>query len=393
MPKAALTPIEGKPVTEFRPTGRSGQVLVVFVISVVAIIGMVGLVIEGGNLFAQQRIAQNATDSTANAGTVVIAEKLSGAIRTGDDVAAAVAAAAAANNLQNPIALYTDNFGVPLSPQVVVAAGTPLPANARGVKATGDRVIETSMARVLGINSLTASAEATAIAGAHSGGCVPDSPCTLLPVTVPITTQICDGSGRFTGIGGPGDLWQIAQEPLGPGNEAILPLCKLAPGAIGWLDLGPGNLAQEISTPRGAIQIPAWVQTQPGNPNSVENELNAYMGDIVLIPLFDGTCRSNPGSGSAICPTADEGVDPTTGGNNTWYHIPYLAAFVLDRAYVQGANVNACATAPGTPTVNPSTPDFLGCLKGWFVDYLYPGDVDPTATIDDATVVSVQLIK
>ena len=376
-----------------RSRAASGQILVIFVISVVAIVAMVSLLIEGGNLFAQQRMAQNATDSTANAGTVVIAEKLSGAARTGDDVAAAVAAASTANGLQNTIALYTDNFGVPLSPQVVVASGTPLPANARGVKATGDRVVQTSLARVIGINTLTASAEATAIAGAHSGGCVPDSPCTLLPVTVPITIQICDGSGRFTGIGGPGDIWQIAQKPLVAGNEAILPLCKLSPGAIGWLDLGPGNLAQEISTPRGAIQIPAWVQTQPGNPNSVENELNAYIGDTVLIPLFDGTCRSNPGAGSAICPTADQGVDPTAGGNNTWYHIPYLAAFVLDRAYVQGANVNSCASAPGQPTVNPSSPDFLGCLKGWFVDYLYPGDVDPTATIDDATVVSVQLIK
>jgi Flp pilus assembly protein TadG len=391
--QTAMTSQRGNDVTDLRSRTQSGQILVAFVIAIIAIIAMVSLVIEGGNLFAQQRIAQNAADSTANAGTIVIAEKLSGAIRTGDDVAAAVAAASAANGLQNTVALYTDNFGVPLSPPVTVAPGTALPANARGVKATGNRVVDTSMARVIGINTLTASAEATAIAGAHSGGCIPDSPCTLLPVTVPITTQICDGSGRFTGIGGPGDLWQIAQEPLVAGNESILPLCKLSPGAVGWLDLGPGNLAQEISTPRGAIQIPAWVQTQPGNVNSVEGELNAYMGDIVLIPLFDGTCRRNPGAGSAICPTADQGVDPTTGGNNTWYHIPYLAAFVLDRAYVQGANVNACASAPGQPTVNPSSPDFLGCLKGWFVDYIYPGDVDPTATIDDSTVVSVQLIK
>ena len=301
---------------------HGGQVLVVFVLAVVAIIAMVSLIVDGGSVFAQQRVAQNGADATANAGTIVIAEKLSGATRTGDQVAAAVAAAAAANGLQGATSVYTDAFGVPFSPAVTVAAGTSIPDNARGVKATGNRVVATTLARVIGINTLTASAEATAIAGAHSGGCVPDAPCTLFPVTVPITTQICDGSGRFTGIGGPGDIWPLAVEPLTATNESILPLCKLSPGAVGWLDLGPGNLAQEISTPRGAIDIPAWVQTQPGNPNSVEGELNAYMGQMVLIPMFDGTCRSNPGSGSAICPTADQGVDPTAVGNNTWYHIP-----------------------------------------------------------------------
>ena len=72
----------------------------------------------------------------------------------------------------------------------------------------------------------------------------------------------------------------------------------------------------------------------------------------------------------------------------------YAAAYVfLDRAYVQGANVNACASAPGEPRVNPSTPGFLGCLKGWFVRYIYPGDVDPTASINSSTVLSIQLVK
>ena len=370
-----------------------GQIVVIFVLAIVAIIGMVGLVIEGGNAFAQQRIAQNAVDSVANAGTIVIAEGLSGAPRTGDQVAAAVTAAASANSLTRTTAVYVDAFGVPITPTVTVATGTAIPSGARGVKAGGDRIAETTVGRVIGFNTLTASAEATAIAGAKTSGCVPDVPCTLLPVTIPISVQICDGSGRFTGIGGPDDLWQLAVEPLNASNEAILPLCKLSPGAVGWLDLGPGNLASEISTPRGAITIPAWVQTQPGNVNSVENEINAYIGDTVLIPMFDGTCRTNPGSGSAVCPTADQGVDPTAGGNNTYYHIPYLAAFVLDRAYVQGANLDSCANAPGSPTVSPSSPGFLGCLKGWFVRYLYPGDVDPTATINNATVISIQVVK
>ena len=60
-------------MTDHRSRAKSGQILVAFVIAIIAIIAMVSLVIEGGNLFAQQRIAQNTADSTANAGTIAIA--------------------------------------------------------------------------------------------------------------------------------------------------------------------------------------------------------------------------------------------------------------------------------------------------------------------------------
>ena len=63
----------------------------------VAIIGGVSLVIEAGNAYAHQRVAQNGVDSIANAGATVLAERLGGAARTDTDVARAMHAMADAN--------------------------------------------------------------------------------------------------------------------------------------------------------------------------------------------------------------------------------------------------------------------------------------------------------
>ncbi|MDK1119607.1 MAG: Tad domain-containing protein [Anaerolineae bacterium] len=48
-----------------RPASERGQVLVIIVLSMVALIGIVGLAIDGGNVYVDQRKAQNAADSAA----------------------------------------------------------------------------------------------------------------------------------------------------------------------------------------------------------------------------------------------------------------------------------------------------------------------------------------
>ena len=77
-----------------KPTSAGGQILVMFVVALFAIIAMIALVIEASNLFAQQRVAQNGSDSAANAGTIIVAEHLSGKARTDQQVFNAVAQAA-----------------------------------------------------------------------------------------------------------------------------------------------------------------------------------------------------------------------------------------------------------------------------------------------------------
>jgi hypothetical protein len=397
-----------------RPGRRpAGQTIVIFAIALVAVIGMVGLLIDGGAAFAQQRVAQNGADGTATAGALVIAERLGGAVRTQHDVWIAVATVSTANQLTLTGADYTDDFGVPIGIAVTDSA-TPIPDSARGVLAHGSRSLETTFSRVLGIGNVTASAEATVVAGALSGECVAEEDgCTLLPITFPVKTFECDGSGNLltgTWVGAPPpghggeSYWPIvgaeslpsSADPDGdPTNEAILPLCKgsgLSTGAFGWLDLIPGmNLADEITGPLDTVvDLPDWFQTQTGDPNSVDGELSAYIGKTVLIPLHNQACREDPGA-TDVC--TNPGVDPV--GNNTWYYVHTLANFYVQEVLVQGSNVDDCASAPGTPLVPvTSGSGFLGCLKGWFVNYVTAGPIIPGGTvIPGQTPIGIQLIK
>jgi Flp pilus assembly protein TadG len=401
--------------------GAPGQIIVVFVLGLLAIIAMVALVVEGGNLFAQQRIAQNGADAASTAGAIVVAEKLSGKTRTDQDVFNAVKAAADANQLAAFDAIYTDDTGNAIGADVQNTA-QPIPTAARGVRVGGDRVAGTTFARVLGMNSMKASADATVAAGPLSLQCVADDDgCTLLPLTFPVKVFECNGKGELLPNGQwigapppPGDgsgYWPIVgaedlpggTNPGADGNtangnedtEAILPLCKgsgESSGAFGWLDLAPGqNLAQEIVGPLNVqVDIPDWFQTQPGNPNSVQDELMLYWHQPVLIPLYNQACREDPGD-TDQCNLP--GVDPV--GNNTWYYVHTLGVFYIDQVLVQGSNVNQCASAPGTPRVPVTNgAGFLGCLKGWFVSYVTAGPIVPGGDIiPGSTPIGIQMIR
>jgi Flp pilus assembly protein TadG len=396
-----------------KTTRARGQIIVVFALAIVAVIGMVGLVIDGGAAFAQQRVAQNGADGTATAGTVVVAENLSGQARTGADVQNAITVVGAANGLEDITAEYTDDFGQPIG--VAVDAATAIPDTARGVRVAGNRAVPTTFARVLGFTEFTASAEATVVAGKSSGECVLDEDgCTLLPVTFPVTVSQCDSSGVVipggTWIGAPPpphqgeEYWPIVGEEELPGSAtyptgnpatlAILPLCKSSgesSGTFGWLDLVAGmNLRDEIEGPlTETVDLPDWFQTQTGNANSVEDELNAYIHQPVLIPLHNNACQEDPGD-TEVC--SRPGVDPA--GNNTWYYVHTLAVFYIDQVLVQSSDVDECTSAPGSPLVPVTTgAGFMGCLKGWFVNYVTAGPIIPGGEITPGTALSIQLIK
>jgi hypothetical protein len=409
-----------------RRRAAEGQILVIAAGAMVAIVVMVGLVIDGGALYAQQRVAQNGADAISTAATLVIAENLGSAtdIRTQHDVWNAGNQIAIKDGLAGWTGVYTDDVGVPLTPQVNVTDTTAaIPAAARGVRAGGSRPVETTFSRVAGFNQLTATADATVVAGKASGECTlsEDDACTLLPVTFPIQTYECDGhgvqiDGTGTWIGAPPPganpsdaYWPLVgaeQLPGGtfgpngnPATEAILPLCKNASnasGAFGWLDLDPNipNLPGEINGPLTiAVDVPDWFQTQSGNPNGVDNEISQYIHQRVLLPLNNGACRVDPGAATPVCPIGQEGKDPT--GNNTWYYVHTLGNFYLDQVLVQGSNTDECASPPGLPLVPiTSGGGFLGCIKGWFINYVSSGPIVPGQPIvRGSTSIAIQLIK
>jgi len=398
-----------------------GQVLVIFVGGFLALIAGVALVVDGGNALAQQRGTQNGADAAAEAGTVVIAQYLmAGSSSTGAvgtcptatagwdlEVCKAVYGSAANNNVTIKSAVYADDKGNPLS---AVGAGS-MPPKAQGVQAFASRQYGTYFAPAIGIPTFTATSQATAVTGTMTTLCTSGATCALFPITVPFEVSNCDNTGKLNPGYGPWPF--LGDADTTAALEAIVPICADqnqdigggSAGSVGWIDYSTalgvttnGNCSNTfidaIKTPCvTSLPFPTWVQTFAGGVGKggpqPEDALNAYHGDIVDIPLFDGTCKVRPaGTLKADCASGDIGV-----GANTWYHIPSFASFKLDYVYLNGNNRQQCDKWPGSPFVSGNPSD--GCMKGWWVVALPgPGAIDlGPVTPSTSNKLGVQLIK
>ena len=368
-----------------------GQTLIIVALSLVVIIAMVGLVIDGGYAWGKQRDTQNGADSIAKAGAEAIQRYLKDpTVYTDGDVGCAVEAAAAENDVILESAVYTNEVGAELTPSVTVGAcnagaGAAIPAGAQGVKATDSQTFDTFLAVVIGFRQLTSTANATAVVGKEAGVCPAASGCGVLPVTFPRTLDTCDGTNsRVIGE----DEWSLLDpevDTLDASNLAIMPLCKKAPGSVGWLNFDgcPNNLSKVINTPCNVyIPIPSWEQTSTGNTNSLEDDLIKYAGTqpgvpedadtVVYIPIFDFECGTNLADDqpTTACPSYP---DYSGTGSGVYYHIPYWVGFKLDGAFT-GGNDPECDQAPGSPFAGGN--GATGCLKGWFVELVpAPGPI------------------
>jgi Flp pilus assembly protein TadG len=366
--------------------GRDGgQIIVLFALGLVAFIAGVGLVVDAGNAYAQQRGVQNGADAAANAGAVVLAQRLGGATKTDTDVANAVSFSAGLN-LVSQTAYYTDVTGQPLdlSGNVVVPAsaaavgnGTTIPPNAQGVHVGGSRAFGTTFARVVGITTFTAGAEATAVAGKAIGGA-------FLPVIFPVNITDCSGNGN---LGLPKDQWPVSQpgaEGQHPvGIEWIVPLCKTGGGSFMVLDLDgqKNNCDDEVTNPP-PIQwdtFPVTVDSDNGNncAKKMMDEVNLLHGKIVLVPICDNNdCN-------------------TSGGSKAQYHVTGVVAFYID--YMSDGNNNnseckAHTNADGQ-VLNPIAGNgSTSCIAGWFIHFITTGPVG-SGPIGNGDSIAVQLIK
>jgi hypothetical protein len=436
---------------------QGGQTLVLLALALVAMLAVTGLIIDGGNAYAQQRGTQNGADAASEAGAVVLAQNVkqinaSGIPLDDADVLAAMNASAAANRIKpftiaagNSVAHYTDFRGNLLQPSgdpttdpslaAQVGSGAIPPCNdtttcldvgvASGVRAAAIRDFQALVSGIIGFSQFTATSIATAVAGYTAAPCDAEEGCALLPVTFSTTQSSCDGSGDA--VYDPLAEWLDSQPPEPPedfdwDNEVLLSLCKKGEGAFGWLDYGCGNIADQILEPCNTqIYFPTWLLSQPGNPNNVEDELDTYAGNIVgtyepgldqevLIPFFDGLCNEDrPGAETDLPDGVGElpvfgtppfpgecASNPPGGGANRHYHVVFFIGFVLDKAYVQGANFPDCNVAPGGPPTGPfpGGNGSGGCLKGWFARVVAgPGPISGTGEAGEDSPLSVQLIK
>ena len=422
--------------------GERGQTLVVMIIAMVAMIGMMGLVIDGGYLWAQQRIVQNATDSSSEAGAIVMASRLAGAsVPAGGwdaEVNAKVLATAAANGLTVSAAYYTDICGIPLKPNgtaaltgvggydfaVAAQVGSgALPADLgttpdcpsltvgppAGVLVLGHKNVDTYFARVMGITTVPITTTATAVSGWLQGFCDSSNgaACSLIPLAIPTSPLSCGGSGEVEAAPAYlGTAWQS-------GPTYAVPLCKSGPGNVGWVDWSPtaGGISELIAAiynpSNPAIDLPSWhFVSQTGNTNSggVEDAINSYNGQVVLVPMFDVTCKVTPDFANVAIPNSYGCSDLGGTGQNDWYRFPSFAAFRLcgggnactigSRTYTQGAymtgNVSDFCNSQGTQNWGGG-----GCLVGQFVNIIKAGTVGANGGggTSPSKVVGVQLVK
>lgn len=370
----------------------SGQVIPIFALALLAIVAMVALVLEGGNAYAQQRVAQNGSDAAANAGALVIGETLgpNGATRTDTDVDTAVSNIATQNDLDNHVAYYTnvtgqylDNAGVVVSAAADAAVVgnadgvLAIPANAQGVRVTGTRTFGTTFGRAIGFTTLDASADATAVAGRLTGGA-------FLPVIFPVNITDCDNSGDL----GVGESQWVLSQPDGPdadtnpeGNKYIIPLCKTGSGAFQVLDLDPALSCDQEAA--GGVSVfwptlPVDVPVDPGNDcaKKVSDVVNVapVQGSIVLIPICEVDCT-------------------TSGGSNGEYTIVKITAFFIDYMHHQNnPNHAAECQGDGTTTFRITGNGSSSCVVGWFVRYITSGPVG-VGPVGETDAVGVQLIR
>lgn len=434
------------------PSQEAGQAVVVMVGVMLLSIALLALIVDGGNVATQQRMTQTGSDSTAEAGAIVLASRLAGADAPAGgwdaEVAAKLAQSAAANDITVQAAYYTDICGIPLKgngdaalhpdgtenlPAALEVGKGSLPGGTAttpdcpsmtvgpvsGVMVLGHKNVAAYVAGAIGITSFAVTTRATAAAGYLQGYCGASQGdyCAVFPVTIPVNALGCDGNGDPV----PGTTkWAW--------NTVIsVPLCKASPGNVGWLDWDPpAGGADEITCStvnpdNPPIILPSWQYVAAtGNTNGggnctdeetgvvytgVEEAMRKYDGQIVLVPQFDMTCRTSNGDPDPIsaqpaissqamnygCP------NPPGGGNgqNIWYRMPSFAYFELcspadpDCGGRHGAYIQG-TNAAECDTGNGAT----SCLVGRFTDILTTGTVG--SGIGSGTgmkALGVQLIK
>jgi hypothetical protein len=299
---------------------------------------------------------------------------------------------ATANDLASFTAYYTNVTGGLLTPAGVVTGGmsaaaqvgpadgdTTIPPGTQGIHIGGSKPFDTTFARAIGINQFTASADATAVTGALTGGA-------FLPVVFPVTMADCGNTGgQVVQIDAP---WRMSNPgtPHPVGQEFLVPLCKSGDGSFMILDLDPDkDCYDEVNNP-SLIQFydfPVDVHVDTGNDcaKKVEQAVGDkdLQGKVVLIPICDGQCS-------------------TQSGTNADYHIIRIAAFWLDYLSYSNDPGNSACSLTTSPTYGTSIVNIVGgngsssCMSGWFVRYVTSGPVG-SGQINNGEAIGVQLIR
>ena len=274
-----------------------GHSIVIIALAIFVLVGVAGLGLDGANAFNQRRHVANTADAASIAGTnVLIAQRNSGSSNT--PICQAVSSYISSHGLNSGVALswtasYVDSTGAEIqqfcdSSASPVAYGSFANSSVRGVAVTIRYTFNTMFMGVLGRSDLSVGGTGTAMYGplssTNSGDVVPFA----------ISQDAADK------VEGQTD-YDISITKLGPGNF----------GSVVFNPSGPNNATANDCTSstyedsqsyywcNGSPKYPVYVgEDLPGNPgmvsNSLEDEINTRVGDIVYMPVYSG----NVGTGA-----------------------------------------------------------------------------------------------
>lgn len=291
-----------------------GQIIVIFAAALVVLLLVVGLVIDAGYAFAQRRSAQNAADFASLAGARIVGEKFTNkpaGAGTGANVLSAIQQTLTANGAQLAQARYVDSTGKVAG----TVDGGAIPGTAAGVTVDATTQWRPFLLGVIGVNSWSASANATSMTkGIASGGVLPlglqQSAFSGLPM--------CDISGGCN----PNSL--TSQRLNEPGN-------------FGWLSFGAGSSfcatygLGQLATDECLVSQ-GYLQNEIGPPGdshgcctSVVGDPNPYIGGLTGNEWGDLTyyVQNKIPVWVPIWDTAGDN------GRNAYYHIVGFGAVIL----------------------------------------------------------------
>lgn len=321
------------------PRRPRGQMTVLFAVMAVALFGFMALTIDGGYAFSHRRSMQNAADAASLAGTRVLASYGVGTPITNRDVWQAVVNTAVANSWLTDTGtlqatyIYTNRVSLGSVPDNVLAP----PPLASGVYVTATTTYNTFFGGLIGVSSLSSSANAKSIYGfTCTANC-------LLPITIYTQTFVTGATYDFYGS-------------------------NAGPGQFGWLNFSGGSstdLCNDLavgSCNSGAISQYGWVPGSSGNnwPSCVQdsNRLPAWVGKTAAIAIFGPGPGVSPGGSG--CNNSDTLCNTGTctsacgQGSNFYYHIVGFASFRItaydgNNKTIQGVYQNTVANAELVP--------------------------------------------
>ena len=346
-------------------TPKQGQAIVIMAFAIIALAALVGLAIDGGNLYTLRRRAQITADSTAMAGTQMLADLIS---------QCATPSAAHDNAIRDQILEYARLNGVDaFSPDGEVTAwyvnggghelgfvgsGSPIPTGATGIRTSIVTTDTTTFMRLFGFRHIAAPGGAMALAGRVTqmggGG--------LLPIAVWDEVVKHIGYGEEFHIQAKGEFKDFC--------TVICPdCCQGQAGSAsqrGWLQLGhiynndPSIMNRAFTTNMSASSLRQYINPATPYPHNIyagdpgidngdfivgnngsmssatQDVVTYWLGQVVFLPVFDlvytGDHGSPPTMQSIFSPNRPQPVNSwVSGSSRYYYHVTGFVAAELIR--------------------------------------------------------------